>query len=529
MRTLIFLVALLACAGFARALPQQSTAPREIEADVSHVTGPHSRAALLVVGAGRANEGLRADWQAQLATTQKEIGFRYIRFHGLLDDDMGVYTEDANGSPSYNFQYVDTLYDALLGLHIRPFVELSFMPAKLASGSKTVFWYKANITPPKDMTKWEGLIRALITHWKQRYGEAEIAKWYFEVWNEPDLKLFFDGDFDQYMDLYRVTATAIKQVCPECRVGGPAAAQEATEKKFIDYVAAHHYPADFLSTHVYATKSGYFDATTLKVSTVFDTAQDALVKRICGTREMVDHSPLPKLEVHYTEWGSSYTSVDNLHDQYLQASFVLDRLRKALSCVNSMSYWTFTDIFEERGPRFTPFYGGFGMMNYEGIRKPTYFAYKYLAELGESDVAETDSASGGARSWITRTGDRQIQALFWDYSPLGPPAGQDDQSYYKQVLPAQTTGPVTLRLTHVPAGKYRLNVYRTGYESNDAYTAYLRMGAPPQITREQVEALQGKTMDAPVESRIVKVNDGTFNETFPMRQNDIYLVTLTRQ
>jgi len=235
MRTLAVVAAVFVLVAFAPALPPPAPAssPREITADVARVSGSHSRAALMVVGAGRANEGLRADWQAQLALTQREIGFRYIRFHGLLDDDMGVYTEDTAGNPRYNFQYVDTLFDALLALHIRPFVELSFMPSKLASGQKTVFWYKANISPPKDMDKWAGLIRALLAHWRQRYGEKEISQWYFEVWNEPDLKLFFDGSFDQYMDLYRVTATTIKAVCPACRVGGPAAAQGPTERRLL--------------------------------------------------------------------------------------------------------------------------------------------------------------------------------------------------------------------------------------------------------------------------------------------------------
>src|SRR6185437_12720773 len=176
MRKLLILAAALAFASLAFAAPRPSPTPppaqpRRITADVAKVTGPHSRSPLMVVGAGRANEGLRADWQEQLALTQREIGFRYIRFHGLLDDDMGVYKEDAAGNPRYNFQYIDALYDALLSMHIRPFVELSFMPTALASGNKTVFWYKGNITPPKDMNKWKGLIRALMTHWKERYGE----------------------------------------------------------------------------------------------------------------------------------------------------------------------------------------------------------------------------------------------------------------------------------------------------------------------------------------------------------------------
>lgn len=530
MRNLCHLVAIASLCSFAAVVQSTPQDPgRVIVADVARTTGPHSRAALMVVGAGRANEGLRADWQAQLALTQREIGFQYIRFHGLLDDDMGVYSEDAAGHPEYNFQYIDTLYDALLSLHIRPFVELSFMPAKLASGSKTVFWYKANISPPKDMQKWQGLMQALMSHWRERYGEAEISKWYFEVWNEPDLRLFFDADFDQYLQLYRVTATTIKKVCPGCAVGGPASAEPATEKKFIDWVAANHVPIDFVSTHNYATKSGYLDPATGAVTTIFDASPGAIVDRVCTSHATIEHSALPKLELHYTEWGSSWTSTDFLHDQYHQASFILDRLRKAMPCATSMSYWTFTDIFEERGPRFTPFYGGFGLLTYQSIRKPSYFAYEFLSKLGTTDVAETDTAPRGPQSWVTRTGNSQIQALFWDYSPIAPPAGQDDQHFYKDERPAAPGDPVTLRLANVPDGRYELAIYRTGYEINDAYSAYLHMGAPAQITEPQVAELQAKATGAPVETEPVQIKDGRFERRLPMRQNDVYFVTLTRE
>lgn len=505
--------------------PEQA---RRITADFAKVIGPHDRSPLMVVGAGRANEGLRADWQAQLALVQREIGFRYIRFHGLLDDDMGVYKEDADGNPRYNFQYIDALYDALIALHIRPFVELSFMPSSLASGKQTVFWYKGNITPPKDMNKWEGLIRALTTHWKQRYGEEEISHWYFEVWNEPDLKIFFTGSGQDYFNLYRATATSIKSVCPSCRVGGPASATAPFEKDFLEYVNSNHVPVDFVSTHIYAIKSGFVDASTGRVSTVFDTSPDVIVGRMRESHENILHSGLPNLEMHYTEWGSSYTSVDPLHDQYLQASFLLDKIKRASPYVTSMSYWTFTDIFEERGPRFTPFYGGFGLLNYQSIRKPSYFAYKFLSELGASDVASTDTDSSGPRCWITRTGDRQAQALFWDYSPVAPPTGQDDQHFYKREIPAALTKPVTLTLNHLPDGRYRLTVYRVGFEQNDAYTAYLHMGAPSQITRKQVETLQAVASGVPAETRIIHIEHGAFQQTFSLRTNDIYFVTLTR-
>lgn len=528
-QSLIVIAATLLAAAIPASRPEApGPPPRQITADVAQVVGPHSQVPLMCVGAGRANEGLRADWQKQLALVQKEIGFHYIRFHGLLDDDMGVYKEDAAGHPRYNFQYVDNLYDALLALHIRPFVELSFMPDALASGTSTVFWYKGNITPPKSMEKWQGLIRALITHWKQRYGEEEISKWYFEVWNEPDLKIFFAGSREQYFQLYTATATTIRSVCPQCRVGGPASATEPMVKAFLQYVGSHHVPVDFISTHIYATKSGFVDPATGTVSTMFDTSPDAIISPMRQSRKDIEDSLLPHLPLHYTEWGSSWTSVDPLHDQYLQASFILDKVRKASPFVNSMSWWTFTDIFEERGPRFTPFYGGFGLLNYENIRKPSFFAYQFLSRLGKSDVAATDTAPGGPHSWITRTGDREVQALFWDYAPIGPPPGQDDQTFFKKEIPASPTPPVQLTLRNLHTGVYHLKVYRVGYKENDAYTAYLHLGAPSQLTRDQVADLQRDASGAPMENRTLTIHDGIFRQTFPMRKNDVCLVTLTR-
>ena len=509
------------CAG---PLAAQSTLPaRTISADVTHVQGPHNTSPLMVVGAGRANEGLRADWQQQLAMVQEEIGFRYIRMHGLLHDDMGVYTEDRDGKPIYNFQYIDALYDALLRLKIRPFVEIAFMPAKLASGDKTVFWWKGNITPPKDPEKWAALIRALMDHWKQRYGEAEITTWYYEVWNEPDLSFFFTGTLQQYLDLYRVTALAIKAECPTCRVGGPASASPYKyEEEFVKYCAQNKVPVDFVSTHAYGVSQGYFDADG-NAGTILDPAPDSVSGRMQHSRELLQHSALPKLELHFTEWSSAYTPTDYMHDQYHQASFILDKIKRAQPYVDSMSYWTFTDIFEENGPRATPFHGGFGLINYQGIRKPSFFAYQFLSRLGSTEIVNEDSAS-----WICRDGQRQVQALFWNYSPVVPPKPQNDQTFYRQELTPSAAGTVDLNLTHLVDGTYSLQLYRIGYKINDAYTSYLQIGAPAQLTPDQTGFLKEKNDGSPSEQEVITVTGGTFRRSFPLRSNDVDLVILTR-
>ncbi len=471
-------------------LPAQT---RTVEADLSHITGPHTRVPLRCIGAGRANEGLRADWQQQLATVQREIGFQYIRFHGILHDDMGVYKEDRQGHPEYNFQYVDALYDALLKLHIRPFVELTFMPSALASGPQTVFWWKGNITPPKDPAKWNALIRAFTAHMLQRYGADEVQQWYFEVWNEPDLHDgFFTGSLDDYLALYKNTAEAIKAECPHCRVGGPASAiGYGFEEAFEKYVVANNVPADFVSTHAYGVKQGYLDKDGT-AGTVLDPDPNSVSGRMQHSRDLLAHSGRPDMQLHFTEWSSAYTPSDPMHDQYHQASFILDKIKRASPFVDSMSYWTFTDIFEEAGPRFTPFHGGFGLINLEGIRKPAFFAYRFLHQLGTQDIASNDP-----QSWITRSADGSVQALVWDYTPIVPPTGQNDQTFYKNDLPSTSKGTLHLQLDHLPRGTYKVATYAIGYGHNDAYTAYLHMGAPPQLTRDQVTQLNAASSRRP--------------------------------
>jgi xylan 1,4-beta-xylosidase len=496
---------------------------RTVQADVSRVSGPHTQVPLRVIGAGRANEGLRADWQQQLATVQREIGFQYIRMHGILHDDMGVYTEDSHGNPQYNFQYVDALYDALLQLHIRPFVELTFMPSKLASGPQTIFWWKGNITPPKDPAKWSALIRAFTEHMKARYGEDEIQHWYFEVWNEPDLhNLFFTGDVNDYLSLYKITAEAIKTVCPACRVGGPASAMPwKFEEEFEQYVTTNNVPADFVAAHAYGVTQGFLDAEG-KAGTILDPSPDSISGRMKHSRELIQSSGRPGMELHFTEWSSAYTPTDYLHDQYHQASFILDKIKRAAPYVDSMSYWTFTDIFEENGPRFTPFHGGFGLMNLEGIRKPAYFAYRFLHQLGTEDLVCDDR-----QSWITRSRDGSVQALMWDYTPIVPPAPETDQIFYRREQPATSRGSLHLQLDHLRDGRYQLAIYMIGYARNDPYTAYLHMGAPIQITPAQVAALNAASSGEPETRAEIEVHNGNFTRTLPLRTNDIYLVVLT--
>jgi xylan 1,4-beta-xylosidase len=495
---------------------------RTIAVDADAVRGPLDTSFKECIGAGRANEGLRADWQDQLREVELACGFKYIRMHGLLTDDMGVYSEDARGNPVYNWQYIDHLYDFLLSIDLKPFVELSFMPDQLASGDRTIFWWRANVTPPKSYAKWADLIRHLVLHLQERYGHDEVKTWYFEVWNEPDLHNgFFTGDEADYFHLYAVTARAIKSVSPDYRVGGPATAMGRWDRAFIEYCFTHHVPLDFVSSHAYGVKSGYLDATGSR-GTVLDPDPDSVIGRMAGERRMIDHSPMPHLPLHFTEWSSSYTPTDFIHDTYQQAAFVLSKVKGAYRSVDSMSYWVFTDIFEEAGPPKTPFHGGFGLVNLEDLKKPAFYAFKFLNELGPTELVDADPAS-----WVCRGKGGSIQALFWNYTPIVPPPGMNDQQFYRRELPPKAAGDVELRIAHLRAGSYSLKIFRTGYRLNDVFTRYVEMGSPSQLTPGQVAILREASNGDPWSVETIRIAPGRpFLRRFPMRQNDVYFVEL---
>jgi xylan 1,4-beta-xylosidase len=225
----------------------------------------------------------------------------------------------------------------------------------------------------------------------ERHGRDEVERWYFEVWNEPNLDGFFAGARQEdYFQLYDSTARAVKKACSGCRVGGPATAGTAWVPEMIAHCSRASVPLDFVSTHDYSIVRGFVDPKGDQ-ATVLDPRRDAITASVRRTRQQIADSAMPKLELHYTEWSSSYTPADPMHDVYQQAAFVLDKIKNVGTAAESMSYWTFTDIFEEAGPRTTPFHGGFGLLNYQSLKKPAYHAYRFLNALGETQLRNADT------------------------------------------------------------------------------------------------------------------------------------------
>jgi len=498
---------------------------RVISVDYNTVKGPLNTMFNECIGAGRANEGLRADWQQQLAYVKKACDFKYIRMHGLLTDDMGVYKEDRHGNPEYNYQYIDALYDYLLSIGIKPFVELGFMPSALASGSQTIFWWRGNVTPPKDYNKWGELIKNLTQHFTERYGVEEVKTWYFEVWNEPNLSPgFWSGTQAEYFKLYQYSVNAIKSVNKDYRVGGPATAGAAWVPEMIEFCHKNSLPLDFISTHAYGVKQGYLDEYG-NSGTVLSKDPMAVSGDVLNSRKQISNSAMPNLQLHYTEWSSSYTPSDPIHDSYHEAAYVLQKIKQVGNAANSMSYWTFTDIFEEAGPRFTPFHGGFGLLNTQGINKPAFYSFKFMNELGNKELTNADSCS-----WVCKDTKGNVQVLLWDFTNTHPGDSVNNQVYYIRDLPAKSKGKVKISLSGVTKGAYKLEIYKVGYKSNDAYATYLAMGRPGQLTKLQVEEIKKQNDGSPVSTETITVKGNeAFVKELDIRENDVYFLNLIKQ
>jgi xylan 1,4-beta-xylosidase len=418
-------------------------------------------------GSGRAILSLRDSYRRDLRDVKRATDFKYVRFHAILNDEVGVYDEDAGGNPVYNFSYVDQIYDGLLENGVRPFVELSFMPRKLAA-EQTLhpFWYKPIVSPPKDWNKWGDLISHFARHLVDRYGIDEVSQWYFEVWNEPNID-FWAGDPKEqtYYQLYDVAAHSLKAVDPRLRVGGPATAQAAWVDRFIRHCAENHVPVDFVSTHVYGNDSA---------TDVFGTSEaiprtQMVCRAVRKVHDQVTESPLANLPIIWSEYNASYKNETDVTDAVFMGPWIADTVRQCDGLVENLSYWAFSDVFEEQGVVKKPFYGGYGLIAEDGLPKPAFNAFKLLHRLGMQRLPN-DSES----ALVTRRSNGTLVIAVWNL-----------------FLPEDEGAPKTVTLAIKSySGVHRARVYRLDATHGSLLAAYSAMGKPVYPTAQQIAKLR---------------------------------------
>lgn len=494
---------------------------RQITVDIATPAGPVDRFFDLSVGSDYPGTLLRPDSQAQLKLVADELGFRYLRFHAIFHDVLGT-VQLVNGTITYDWSKIDQLYDPLLAQHIKPFVELGFTPQALATSHNSIFYWNGNTSHP-DLTRWADLVSAFIHHVEDRYGGDEVRTWYFEVWNEPNLSGFWEGaDQQAYFDLYDTTARSIKAIDPALRVGGPATAGAAWVPEFLAHAKQNGAAVDFVTTHSYGVDGGFLDEAG-KSDTKLSSSPDAIIGDVRRVHQQIAASAFPQLPLYFSEWSTSYTPRDSVHDSYISAPYILSKLKGCAGLAQGMSYWTYSDLFEEPGPPTASFQGGFGLLNREGVRKPAWFAYKYLHALRGNTLVTSDP-----EAMVSAEEGGSLAAVIWDFQQ--PQQKVSNRSFYTKLVPSHPAAAIRFQVTHlVPRAVYHLEVHRTGYHANDAYSAYLEMGSPKDLTAPQIEHLNQLTRDALETDRTVRSSpQGTLAVEIPMSSNDIVLMQLSR-
>lgn len=437
----------------------------EFRCSLSAVTAPLPHFWEHTVGSGHAPLALRADWQTQLRRCHDELGFRHVRFHDLFSEQMGTLICH-NEQLLYSFFNAEQIIDFLLSIGVRPFVELSFMPEVLASGHETVFHYRANVTPPRDYSHWATLIRRLVTHWADRYGEREIGEWFFEVWNEPNLTHFWTGSREDYFTLYRHSAESIKAVDGALKVGGPATAANEWIEEFLDFCETNSLPADFISTHHYPTDAFGVEGDDTEAQ-LSKSRRSVLREQAQNTRQRARGRP-----VYYTEWNASSNPRDRLHDEPYAAAFVTKTVMEAAGLVEGYSFWTFSDIFEENYFPSVPFHGGFGLLTIHGIPKPTYRAFELLHALGTEQLA-VEGSHHTVDAWVVRK-DHAVTVLLSNHALPRHPIQMER---------------ITFKLFNAPE-PLRAHLERIDEGHANPRLAWSRMGEPQTLKPSQVDVLQ---------------------------------------
>lgn len=475
-------------------------APVTITVDAKAATTPFPHFWEQTFGSGRAILSLRDEYRKDIDDVHDATDFQSVRFHGILMDEVGIYdparkytnpgqaTKNVQTDGIYNFSYVDAIYDGLLEHHVKPFVELSFMPKGLASDPNDlhVFWYHPNVSPPADYAKWDDMMTAFARHLVGRYGIDEVSSWNFEVWNEPNLD-FWDGKPKQasYWELYDHTARALKSVDARIRVGGPSTAQAAWVGEFLKHCYDNKVPVDFASTHVYGN-----DDNVNVLHTRNTVPRDKMVPlAVAKVHAEILASPYPRMPLYFSEYNASYSNEPNVTDSIFMGPWIATTISQCDGLVQSMSSWTFADVFEEQGVPRTPFYGGFGLIAEDRIPKPAFHAFAMLHHLG---TARIPLASDSALA--TRTEAGGVAMALWNYLP---PVGEG-ATYTKEPVSTEGGNTFAVELKNLPK-KSVVTLWRVDGTHGNVIPAFDEMGRPPIPSRQQILELRKAGQASPAE------------------------------
>ncbi len=513
---------------------------------------PHKKHWQFCVGSGHALLALRTDYTKQLKFIHDTLGIERVRFHGIFNDDMRTRTNlsqmfPAPGAENFteeNFRACGLAYDNVLAAGMKPFVELSFMPKQLSrSGVEGSFFYRPCVDLPRDFEEWAAYVQRFLRFLIHRYGAQELRSWYFEVWNEPDLKVvFFSGDKEDYFRLYETTARAVKAVDPALRVGGPATSGSKWIASFLRYCREHEVPVDFVTTHQYAgdplggvedkgedldeeregggeswperiRKMGSrlavvqeksflagYRAINPDQTEATDMPNDNFRKNAAVARRQAGELPL-----YYTEWNCNAGFASCTNDTRKVAAYDVKTALDVAENIDGSSIWCFSDIFEELHPFVQEFHGGFGLLSQSGIPKPVYHAMKLLADAPDTRLDLGPDATDGEIGVAAFTDEQETHVILFRQKMKNFDLPKEEAVI--KIERAEKPQRVTLR--------------RIDEEHGNPLRLWEEMGRPDYLNRAEIEALKAKSALEP-EPWPFAWADGVLTIRAALGVNDVY-------
>lgn len=451
------------------------------------------------IGVSRAKELLFEPVRKMLAEAQREIGFEFVKMHSIFDDDMMVYSR-FDGNAHYNFNLLDSVFDFLLSINLKPFVQLSFMPSDMAAQkNKTTFYTNVITSPPNDVKQWNALLEKFVKHLFDRYGKSEVEKWPFAVWNEPftSHKIFGFSRKEDYYELFYNSYITIKTIDSNILIGGPSHFSAYGKNnnlliEFLNWTATHNCSPDFIDLHYYDTDMShlYLNKDGIKISTQLSPRPGTFGEEIDKLKSDLNYIASSKLPIYLTEWNSTSSHRDLLSDTCFKSTYIVKNILENYGKLQKSGYWLLTDLHEESLLEYKLFHGGLGLFTINGIKKPAYFAYLFLSKLGKNLLSKGDG-------YFVTEQDGKYIVLLYNYAHYSAAYSEEvgiNTSYTDRysVFPENGIKEYSFSFPQTQ-GEY-LAVHRImNREHGSAFDNFVDMGAVEPLSVEETEYLRDRT------------------------------------
>ena len=490
----------------------------------------HSWKKLLAINSASAI--LISDNQEILKKVQKEIGYEYIKFNGILSDDMHIYAEK-DGRPVYSFVYVDKVLDFLLSIGLKPMIQLSFLPEELAKDRKKLFGYL--VSEPSDTRKWADLAEALILHLQARYGKETVREWLFSVWEQPDTPSFMYGfsRTEDFYGFYKAAWESVKRCDPQIRCGAPStfyivrSGYRNWYMDFVNWCRQNGCMPDFMNFHYYDTtliqegESGQREFGFTRAMKLNESSDgiNRFVDQVLSECHSLVGGNVP---IYLSEWNNTPSQQDLLNDTCFKSCYIVKGILENYDRLDSFAYWSLTDLMGETAQPEDMFFGGLGLFTTNKVPKASYYAFKMLSCLG-------DTLIGRGPGWFAARSGSKIQIILYNYrhfSQLYAMGERFDMTFTDRYTPfsPEEQMDVHLSIRDLASEKYRITETIINRHSGSSFDLWVEMGGISLESAEEVQNLASRSVPA-INKYVSEAKDGVLRLDALLEMLEVRLIT----